>query len=203
MAGLSGAELWGRVAWWALIVLIVIVAVIAIVFAVLAFGESQVHKPYRNIVRHDVIAKGDLMVEGESKIDSLDAESLHVHKTTTLNRAKITSLRLNDMVSITDTGATTIQLTCQNSSYRVDSPTGAVLDLVLPPISESAGQLFHICKSQTGAFATVNVLISSPDYLCDNSGCLPAAANPMITLLADQADQLWIANDSANSWKPF
>jgi hypothetical protein len=192
-----------QMAWWALIVLIVIVAVIAIVFAVLAFGESQVFKPYRNIVRHDIIAKGDLVVDGDAKIDAMDAESLHVHKGTTLNRLKVASLRLNDVVSILDTGATTIHLNGHNSAYRVDSAAGSTLDLVLPPVSDVPGQLFQIIKSQSGANATVNILISTGDYLCDNSGCQPASLNPLITLLPNQADQIWISNDFYNSWKPI
>jgi hypothetical protein len=192
-----------QIGWWVLIVLIVIVAVIAIVFAVLAFGESQVYKPYRNIVRQDIIAKGDLIVDGDSKIDAVDAESLHVHKSTTLNRLKVSSLRLNDVVSITDTGTTTIQLNGFNSAYLVDSNAGSTLDLVLPPISEVPGQVFQIMKSQDGSNATVNILISTGDFLCDNSGCLPASLNPLITLLPNQADQLWISNDFSNSWKPI
>lgn len=193
----------GEVAWWVLIVMIVIVAIIAIVFAVLAFGESQVFKPYRNIVRHDIIAKGDLVVDGDAKIDDMDVESLHVHKGTTLNRLKVSCLRLNDVVSILDTGPITIQLTAHNSAYRVDSPPGSSVDLVLPPVSDSAGQLFQIMKSQAGSQATVNVLVATGDYLCDNSGCQPASLNPLITLLPNQSDQLWIANDFVNSWKPI
>lgn len=190
-----------QIAWWALIVLIVIVAVIAIVFAVLAFGESQVFKPYRNIVRHDIIAKGDLVVDGDAKIDAMDAESLHVHKGSTLNRLKVASLRLNDVVSIVDTGTKTIQLNAHNSAYRVDSAAGSTIDLVLPPVSDVPGQLFQIMKSQLGADATVNILISTGDYLCDMSGCQPASVNPVIMLLPTQADQIWISNDFVNSWK--
>lgn len=192
-----------QVAWWVLIVLIIIVAVIAIVFAILAFGESQVVKPYRNIVRHDIIAKGDLVVDGDAKIDALDAESLHVHKSTTLHRLKTASLRMHNVVTLVDTGTNTVQLTGHNSSYRVDSPPGSVLDFVLPPVDDAPGQLFQIMKSQAGAMSTVNVLIATGDFLCDNSGCLPSSSNPMITLLPNQADQIWISNDFANSWKQF
>jgi len=190
-----------QIAWWALIVLIVVVAVIAIVFAVLAFGESQVFKPYRNIVRHDMIAKGDLVVDGDAKIDALDSESLHVHKSTTLNRLKVSSLRLNDVVTIVDTGATSIQLNGYNSAYRVDSATGSIVDLVLPPVKDVPGQLFQIMKSQLGADSTVNILISTGDYLCDNLGCQSSDLNSLMTLLPNQADQVWISNDFMNSWK--
>jgi hypothetical protein len=190
-----------QMAWWVLIGLIVIVAVIAIVFAVLAFGESQVVKPYRNIVRHDIVAKGDLVVDGDAKIDAVDAESLRVHKRSELNVLRVSSLRLHDVVVISDSGTTMIQLTPQNSAYRVDSPAGSIIDLVLPLTSECQGQLFQICKSQIGAAATVNVLVNPGDYLCDNSGCLPGSKNPLLTLLPNQADQLWISNDFVNSWK--
>jgi len=191
----------GQIAWAVLIILIIIVAVIAIVFAVLAFGESCVTKPHKNLVRHDIIAKGDLVVDGDAKIDALDVESLLVHKGTTLNRLKVASLRLTDVVAIVDTGPSTIQLTCHNSAYRVDSPTGSTLDLVLPPVSDVPGQLFQIMKSQAGAFATVNILVNTGDYLCDGSGCLPSSLSPLITLLPNQSDQVWISNDFVNSWK--
>lgn len=193
----------GELAWWVLIVMIVIVAVIAIVFAVLAFGESQVFKPYRNIVRHDIIAKGDLVVDGDAKIDDMDVESLQVHKGAILNRLKVSCLRLNDVVAVSDTGPTTVQLTSHNSAYRVDSPPGSLIDLVLPPASEAPGQLFQIMKSQAGSQSTVNVLVATGDFLCDGAGCVPASLNPLLTLLPNQADQVWISNDFVNSWKPI
>jgi hypothetical protein len=188
--------------WWLFIAAIVIVAVIAIVFAVLAFGESSVNRPASNIVRHDIIAKGDFVVDGEARMDSVDAESLHVHKGTSLNRLKVASLKMQDVVAITQTGPATIQLTCQNSSYRVDSPTG-VFNLVLPAIADAPGQLVQIMKSQTGMAATVNVLVSPGDFLCNDSGCIPASSDPILTLLPNQADQVWLSNDFTNSWKPF
>src|SRR5687768_16278483 len=66
---LGNASLLG---WWVLIGLIVVVAVIAIIFAALAFGESGVNQPNRNIVRNDIIAKGDLAVNGDTRVYQLD-----------------------------------------------------------------------------------------------------------------------------------
>jgi hypothetical protein len=192
-----------QAAWTILIVIIVAVAIIAIVFAILAFGESQVTKPYRNIVRHDIIAKGDLVAEGDSKMDAVDAESLQVHKVSSLNRVKISSLRFQDVTSITQTGFNTIQLSCDNTSYRVDSPGTNIIDFVLPPASAAPGQIFQIMKSQLGLDNTVNVTVATGDYLCDSSGCQPSSSLPIITLLPNQADQLWISNDFTNSWKPI
>lgn len=198
----------GELAWWVLIVMIVIVAVIAIVFAILAFGESQVLKPYRNIVRHDIIAKGDLVVDGDAKIDEMDVETLQVHKGATFNKLKASSLRLNDVVVISDEakdksiGPISVQLSANNSAYRVDSLQGSTIDLILPPASEAPGQLFQIMKSQIGSQAVVNVLVATGDFLCDKTaGCIPAALGPSISLLPNQADQIWITNDFANSWK--
>ena len=187
--------------WWVIITLIVTVAVIAIVFALLAFGESQVSQPSRNIMRHDIVARGDLVVDGDARFDVADVESLHVHKSTTLNRLTLSNLRLSVGPIITDAGTNRILMSIHNGAYRVDSPAGSVVDLVLTPVSEAPGQLFQIIKSQRGALAQVNVLVSSGDFLCDNFGCKPSKLTPVITLLAEQPDQLWFSNDSVSCWK--
>jgi hypothetical protein len=195
-----------QVAWWALIAIIVAVAIVAIVFAVLAFGESQVFKPHRNIVRHDMVAKGDLIVDGDGKVDALSAESLQVHKSANLNRLRTASLRFTDIVAISSssptgaTGTASIQLTGSQTSYRVDA-TGGAFDLLLPPVSEAPGQLFQVAKSQLGADATVSLSVATGDFFCTDSGCLPASANPVLSLLAGQADQVWLGNDGLSSWK--
>ena len=193
-----------EVLWWALIGLICIVAVVAIIFAGLAFGESQVYKPYRNLVRHDLVLMGDAMINGDTKVEEMDAEVMRVHKGGTISRLRVSSLRLNDVVIISETGpAATIHLTPANSAYRIDSPPGTQIDLFLPPAAEASGQLFQITKSQTGAEAIVKLHIATGDFLCTNIGCQPASLDPTISLLSNQADQLWITNDSLSSWKSF
>lgn len=188
-----------QIAWWGLTIAIVIVAIIAIVFAVLAFGESQVSKPYRNIVRHDIIAKGDLVVDGDSKINDLDAEGLVVHKSSILKRTRITNFGLNEVVSLTNNqGGVAIPLDIYHSVVRIDSPLP--FRLQLPPVASVPGQVFQIMKSQLAASAVVEIDVADGDFICGSGVCTP---NGSISLASGIADQIWISNDFINSWKAF
>lgn len=190
-----------QITWWVCVVCFSLVALVAIVFAVLAFVESQVVKPYRNIVRHDVIAKGDLVVEGDAKLDSVDVERVMVQRDATMNRLKVKSLRVGEVFVLQETGSSaTIQLTPQNTSYRVDQPDTA-FELVLPLVSDCPGQLIHVSKSLLGGSSQVHLTVHTGDYMCAPGECFSWKTSPAVSLMQNQGDQIWLSNDSVNAWK--
>jgi hypothetical protein len=181
-----------RIGWWVLVGLIVVVALIAIVFAGLAFGESQVSQPNRNIVRQDIIAKGDLAVQGDTQLNEVKSNSITTQSVTT------NSWRYTDVVVITTTEP--FELKPDRSVYRIDTPGANTIDVLLPPVKEAPGCPFHVLKSIAGSQNNVRFHLAAGDVYADAAGQIPAKLNPCISLLPAQPDHIRFSNDFQNVW---
>ncbi len=105
------------------------------------------------MIRHDLHLKGDLIVDGETRLEGAVAidDSLSVCKTTKLAKLFVNSPQITNAQAITQTG--TYALGSLFGSYRVDVATGSVA-LVLPLASAVPGMMYWISKSQLG-YATI------------------------------------------------
>lgn len=181
-----------EILWWCFICILFILTLISLVFSILAFNDSQISLPCRNLQRNNICARNNIRSNGLAHL-----HHLKVCACTNLKKTNISALTMNDVQVITLAG--TFELSKCFSVYRIDTEGSNTIDLFLPLVSDVPGHMYQIIVSQSGSNNTVNINVATGDYYC-NTTC--TQVNPVYTLPtnAANADEIILRNDSVDSW---
>jgi hypothetical protein len=177
-----------KIAFWLTVSLLAAMIIIGLVMSIFAWDSAQPSRPYLDLERDFIVARGNLTVNGESWLRSK----------TLVNNLYTDSINYSNIQVITVTG--TIALSPNYSFYRIDTPGAHTITIELPSVADALGHMYHIFVSQDGANNTVNINVAAGDLACNGNGATGDLPSYVLPIVPGDADSIMIVNDHNNAW---